>query len=544
MPARRQAHAPIHHRAIIAALSRLGPRGPRTMRPVVAPAAASLRGLPGAELFLAVRPRLLARLRLAEPLDQHAATLAVGEKARPLRPGRLVRDARRLFSLAAIVPPQGRVLRPPRMAAAGASGRLVAARLVTPAAPTVILAMVAPPAIIAPMIVPAAIVSAMVVPPTVISAIVVPSTIVAAMIVAARLPPVVTAWAAIAVGFGSRLALRLRRAREQRPGKVGLRLGDDPGAELVAQHSRAHLLDAALGKLCKLERTEGDADQPVHLQPEMAEHVPHLAVLALADRESEPHIRSLLAVERGLDRSVMDALDRDAVAQPVEIGLRHPAERAHAVAAPPAGLRQLQHAGEAAVVGEQQETLGVDVEPADRDKARQMLRQGVEDGRPPLRIGAGGHEAAWRVVEEEPGTLARGQWRAVHRDAIGGRDAAAGLPDHLAVDRNPAGRNPGLGLAARREARAGDRLGDALAALCPVLGPVSIVALAGHRLLVDKRRDSRVGRTEQHAAAVIHGRGVRGGARSPSRRRGAGRLHGGARPRRGSAGRQPHPARS
>src|SRR5689334_25341192 len=125
MPVRRQAHTLIHHRAIIAASSRLGPRGPRTMRPVVATAAASLRGLPGAELFLAERTRLLARPRLAEALDQHAAALAVGEKARPLRPGRLVRDARRLFSLAAIVSPQGGVLRPPGMAAAGASGRLV-----------------------------------------------------------------------------------------------------------------------------------------------------------------------------------------------------------------------------------------------------------------------------------------------------------------------------------------------------------------------------------------------------------------------------------
>ena len=50
----------------------------------------------------------------------------------------------------------------------------------------------------------------------------------------------------------------------------------------------------------------------VTVEAEMAEHVAHLAVLALADRKGEPEVRALHAVERGFDGAVVDAADRDA----------------------------------------------------------------------------------------------------------------------------------------------------------------------------------------------------------------------------------------
>src|SRR5690606_8446394 len=86
------------------------------------------------------------------------------------------------------------------------------------------------------------------------------------------------------------------RPREVRAG--GLR---DAGAELLAQMPRADFLDRAVFELAELERTVGHANEPVHLQPEMLQHVAHLAVLALADRKGEPDIGALRAVERGLD---------------------------------------------------------------------------------------------------------------------------------------------------------------------------------------------------------------------------------------------------
>ena len=121
-----------------------------------------------------------------------------------------------------------------------------------------------------------------------------------------------------AVGLSRRFSRRLGARRLtglvlDRPREIQSRRRGDAFAELLAQVPRAHLVDRALGQLAELERTERHPDQAVHRQPEMAEHVLHLAVLALAHREGEPHIGALLAVEPRLDRPVGDAVDFDAV---------------------------------------------------------------------------------------------------------------------------------------------------------------------------------------------------------------------------------------
>src|SRR5262249_35942739 len=393
-------------------------------------------------------------LLLAEPLDQDAAALAVREQPgalgprgfASLGPGGFGRRLHALVALAAIVPAQRRVVLPPRVAAARPARRLLVARRVPALPPSLVAAAKIAPLAVTPR---------------------------PALLAAAPLPAV--RWAALVAL--RRLRFVLFRLRDDRRGEIALRLHDHPLAELVAQHAGAYLLDRALRQLAQLERAERDADQPVHLQAEMAQHVAHLAVLALADREGEPDVRALgrLAVERRLDRAVMDAVHGDAVAQRVELGLRHPAKRAHAIAPQPAGFRQLQHAGEPAVVGEQQQPLGAHVEPAHREHARQPFRQRPEDGRPPFRVGVGGHQPARLVIEEEAGCAGRRGGRAVARDAVGGAHVAGRRVDHLAVDRDPAGRDPRLRLAARGEPGAGDRLGDPLAAFGAVL-----VALAGH----------------------------------------------------------------
>ena len=82
-----------------------------------------------------------------------------------------------------------------------------------------------------------------------------------------------------------------------------------------------HLLDRAGFKLAELERAERHADQPGDGETEMAEHIAHLAVLALADREREPDVGALRAIERRLDRPVADAVDGDRRAQRIERGL-------------------------------------------------------------------------------------------------------------------------------------------------------------------------------------------------------------------------------
>ena len=204
--------------------------------------------------------------------------------------------------------------------------------------------------------------------------------------------PVGEAEAFGAVGHGLALGGRL----PARPGRTQRRIGSaasqlnggglgqiaveidagfvgEPLAELLAQHAGLDHLDAADGQIVELERAEADADQPVDLEAERAEDVLDLAVLAFAQGEQQPDIAALLALERRLDRAVLDAVDLDAVLEAVELRLGDGAEGADAISAQPAGGGQFEDALQAAVIGEQQQALGVDVEPADGDDARQAL---------------------------------------------------------------------------------------------------------------------------------------------------------------------------
>ena len=134
---------------------------------------------------------------------------------------------------------------------------------------------------------------------------------------------------------------------------------------------------------------------------------------------------------RRLHRTVMHAVHGDALGEPVEIGLRHPAMGAHAIAPEPAGAWQLQMPGERAVGGEQQQPFGVEVEPPHRDHARQIGRQRLEHGLPPLRILVAGDEALRLVVAPQPRQSRLGEGLAVHRDDVAGRHDTAGVVSTL-----------------------------------------------------------------------------------------------------------------
>ena len=105
---------------------------------------------------------------------------------------------------------------------------------------------------------------------------------------------------------------------------------------MLAQDARGHLFDGTFGEFAQLERTKRHADESRHRETEMTEDVAHFAVLALADGEGEPEVRSLHAVDRRFDLPVVDAIDRDAGAQFVELFLRDRAVRAHAITPQPA----------------------------------------------------------------------------------------------------------------------------------------------------------------------------------------------------------------
>src|SRR6185312_8846484 len=134
-----------------------------------------------------------------------------------------------------------------------------------------------------------------------------------------------------------------------------------------------------------------------------------------------------------------------------------------AIASQPAGVGQFERARQPAIVGQEQKTLGVEIEPADRDQPRQPLRQIVEYRRPAFRVGMGGHQATRLVKHEQAGALARRQRLAVDGHGIVGGDVERRRIDHAAIDRDAALHDPFLGVATRGETGAGHHLGDAFA---------------------------------------------------------------------------------
>src|SRR5262249_40755176 len=82
-------------------------------------------------------------------------------------------------------------------------------------------------------------------------------------------------------------------------------------SELLGQHLFWDLGDLTAGQIAELEWSEGEPDQPCHGQPEMIEHAAPFAVLALAQRQRDPGVATLQALEAGLDRAIGHAIDCD-----------------------------------------------------------------------------------------------------------------------------------------------------------------------------------------------------------------------------------------
>ncbi len=160
--------------------------------------------------------------------------------------------------------------------------------------------------------------------------------------------------------------------------------------------------------------------------------------------------------------AVFDAGDREALFQRGEILRLGRAVHAHAIAPEPAALRQLQGARQRAVVGEQQQPLGIEVEPSDRNDARHVLGQMREHGLAPALVLVRGDEALGLVIAPEARALPLGDGLAVDPDVVVVGDIGRRAGEHRPGDADAARQNPALGLAARAHARARDELRDAL----------------------------------------------------------------------------------
>src|SRR5579883_700354 len=393
----------------------------------------------------------------AEPLHQDAATPPVSQKAGALVRPRLARNLEVIAPGAAVGSAQGRIVLAPGVAAARAA-RLFGAGVALGAAQRPAAVAVASsgglPAAAIPM----------------------PVAIAIAQHTAQFTPLFSTQTHSLALRPCPHPSLPPKRGRvgegerSDRRAEIAAGPSNDLGAELFAEISCRDFLDGAFRKRAQPERPEFGPDQPIYGKPKVGKHVAYLAVLAFADREGEPDIRALLALECRLDRAVVDAVDGDAVPQPVQIGLADPAMGADPITPDPAGLRQFQHPGEPAIVGEQQKALGADIEPPDAHEPRQALRQSIEHRRAALRIGVGAHEAGRLVIKEQSRALAARQRLAVNRDAIAHTHVHGRRPDGSAIDGDAARRDPFLGSPSRAQPRPRHHLRDAVFASARLRG--------------------------------------------------------------------------
>ena len=130
----------------------------------------------------------------------------------------------------------------------------------------------------------------------------------------------------------------------------------------------------------------------------MFEHAANLAILALGQRQLDPLIAPRPPLEIGIDLAIADPVDLDPVDKFLQLRLADVAKRAGAIGAlDPAG-GQFELALEFAVIGQQQQALGIIVEPPDGHQPRQPLGQHVINRIASLGVARRG-QAADRLVE-------------------------------------------------------------------------------------------------------------------------------------------------
>lgn len=216
------------------------------------------------------------------------------------------------------------------------------------------------------------------------------------------------------------------------------------------------------------DRAEADAPQPHHRVSDRVAHVAHLARASLVQRDREQRL-VLAGAEPGVEqphgrRRGAPAPDRDAPAQPVQLALLRHAAHARVVLALHLVLRMQQPLRELAVVREQQEPLGVVVQPADGVDVLAHLGQQIEDRRPVLGVLPRRHVAAGLVEQDVAVAPRHADALAVDADVVAERVGPRAQLEHGgAVHRHAAAGDEGLRRAPRRDSGGGEDLLQAIA---------------------------------------------------------------------------------
>jgi hypothetical protein len=275
----------------------------------------------------------------------------------------------------------------------------------------------------------------------------------------------------------------MRMGISPRLSAFGRGLAGERLAEALDQNLR-HFLGPAAWQVGQLERAIGRAQQARDLKPQMFEHAADFAVLAFGQRHFDPLVAPGAALHVGVDIAIAHAVDLDAFDQVFELALRDVAKGARAIGARDAGGGQFKRALQLAIVGEQQQALGVEVEAAHGHHARRIagqgIAQGVVDRRATGGIALGGDQAGGLVEAEDARGRGRRDQLAIDAHAPEVlQDRGGGLDQH-AVEAHAALGDQALDLAARGDPGAGEQLGDAFAFAFTGIG--AVVARLGRNL--------------------------------------------------------------
>ncbi len=155
-------------------------------------------------------------------------------------------------------------------------------------------------------------------------------------------------------------------------------------------------------------------------------------------------------IDRRLGGPIANAVDRLRPAEIRNQAVINPAVDANTVGPGELLRGMFKKTRKFAVVGEQQKTFGVDIEPPDGNHSRQIFWKIREDGRPVFRIAGGRNQSGGLVIQPEPSPFGRDR-AAVNRNLIVRSNQDRRMRHDRAVQDDAAGCDQTLGVAARRD---------------------------------------------------------------------------------------------
>ncbi len=183
--------------------------------------------------------------------------------------------------------------------------------------------------------------------------------------------------------------------------------------------------------------------------PDPGKQPPHLAVLAFRDHDFQQCAVAVRLDPPHLANAELPFREEDSVLQLLEQLLGRMAGDQHAVDALDLEPRMSQTVGQFAVIGDQQQTFGVLVQPSHRKQPGFHRRQQIDYARPACGIGVGA-ETAFRLVQQEVFLRVNLQPLTVDRNFLRvGIDAHAQAVRDLAIDRDSPRRDVFLTMSAR-----------------------------------------------------------------------------------------------